>query len=77
MNNQIKFEEANVETFMGGYFKLDDPRTVGQLKKQLQGIITELDGWGADDQMLSECLFHSQYGVEGELRVTLADGIVQ
>jgi hypothetical protein len=70
MSKQVKFNKCNVETFMGGDFKLDNPRTVGQLKYQLQGIITELDGWGNEE--LSECFFHND-----ALRVTLTEGIVQ
>lgn len=70
------FEESHVEIFMGGDFKLDNPQTVRQLKEQLQAVIAELDGWG-DDQPLSECIFHSQPGIGGFLRVTLDEGIPQ
>lgn len=68
-----KFEEDHISTFMGGTFQFEgQPKTVGQLRKELKDILKELEGWGDDSQELSECIFWKD-----GLRVGMASGIVQ
>ena len=66
------FKPSYVSTFMGGEFDLGKPRTVGELKVVLEGIISEIDGWGPSETEL--CEFEV---MRDRIIVSLKEGIVQ
>jgi hypothetical protein len=65
----MRFTPNNVEVFMGGKFEIPDQiKTVGQLRKWLKDVGTELAEWG-DDQPISEIWMR-----DNVMNVTLTDG---
>ena len=68
----IEFDEAMVETFMGGKLKMPDrPGTARELAEFLEAAAQEVRSWG-EDTRLSEVYFHHD-----TIDVTLEEGIVQ
>lgn len=65
------FRECMVEVFMGGSFRIEQPRTVAELRRTLSEMDKELNGWG-DETEIAEVHVH-----QGEINVTLKEGIPQ
>jgi len=72
MSKSGGFEPSYVETFMGGRFKLGNPKTVGELKRVLREMLVELDGWGGDETPIGEV-----WAKGDKIDVTLSEGITQ
>lgn len=67
----MQIRPVNILVFMGGNFTLDQPRTIRELREQLQEMDRELAGWG-DDAEVNTVVIH-----DGKIQVTLRNGLPQ